>query len=204
MIQPLGFGYLPLFSGLIFLPFLWCLRNWIGQNVRSGVSVISYGKTRVKLLANLVLRKFLKEKRKLKAADGTLLTPLLHSLKCRKSDLNSNTEQPVNVLEFQTHTLFPLISPVSLPWVSPLGNSYLQISVYLHSDESWELRHITRSIWENGKSCLPPWSYLGMRNICYHPFSNRVFDAFIFPVLLWIFSAQQNIFCKEVIENKVW
>ena len=116
------------------------------------------------------LGKVLKEKRKLKAADGTLLTPLLPSLKCRKSALNSNTEQPVNVLEFQTHPLFPLISPVSLPWVSPPGNSYLQISEYLHSDESWELRHITRSIWENGTSfCLPPRSYLGMRNICYHP-----------------------------------
>lgn len=151
------------------------------------------------------LGKVLKEKRKLKAADGTLLTPLLHSLKCRKSDLNSNIEQLVNVLEFQTHTLFPLVSPVSLPWVSPPGNSYLQISVYLHSDESWELRHITRSILENGKSfCLPPRSYLRMRNICYHPFSNRVFDEFIFPTLLWIFSAQQNIFSKEVIENKVW
>ena len=151
------------------------------------------------------LGKVLKEMRKLKAADGTLLTPLLPSLKCRKSALNSNTEQPVNVLEFQTHPLFPLISPVSLPWVSPPGNSYLQISEYLHSDESWELRHITRSIWENGKSfCLPPRSYLGMRNICYHPFSNRVFDAFIFSPLLRIFSAQQNIFCKEVIENKVW
>lgn len=151
------------------------------------------------------LGKVLKEKRKLKAADGTLLTPLLPSLKCRKSDPNSNTEQPVNVLEFQMHTLFPLISPVSLPWVSPPGNSYLQISEYLHSDESWELRHITCSIWENGKSfCLPPRSYLGMRNICYRPFSNRVFDAFIFSTLLRIFSAQQNIFCKEVIENKVW
>ena len=68
VIQPLGFGYLPLFSGLIFLRFLWCLRNWIGQNVRSGVSVISYGKTRVKLLANSILRKSFKGKEKIKSS----------------------------------------------------------------------------------------------------------------------------------------
>ena len=96
VIQPFGFGYHLLFSRLFFSSFPFISKT---------------------------CRKVLKEKRKLKAAYGTLLTAFTGLRKCRKSDLNSNAEHPMAVLEFQMQTPFPWLalfpSPESLSWGIP-------------------------------------------------------------------------------------
>ena len=38
----------------------WCLSYWVGQKVRSGLSVRSYGKTQTKFLADPIVSKRLK------------------------------------------------------------------------------------------------------------------------------------------------
>lgn len=96
--------------------------------------------------------------------------------KCRKSDLNSNTKHSVDILE----SPFPWLALFSFTGEFLFAN--LNVSSF-----GWILGTQTyhAASGKHGKPfSLPPQSYPGLRNICYHLFSDRVFDGFIFLLRL--------------------
>lgn len=89
VIQPLNFGYHPLFSQKF--PIIY-----------------------------KIIRKILKEKRKLRASEEFCWLLYWPLWKCRKSDLNSNTKHPMDILESPFPWLALFSYPESLSWGIPI------------------------------------------------------------------------------------